>query len=130
MAKFSVVLISLYIAIYDIKDHRIRNLHLLIFLLPLALSAHRASFLPSVLSILLALLTCILFRIGGGDFKLFSLLVLTQGDTVLTRQYFTLFLISISCSLAISLFFKRSLTGSIALAPSILAPFLLLYLDI
>jgi Flp pilus assembly protein protease CpaA len=84
--------------------------------------------------ILSALVLSISLGIGGGDFKLFSLLLLAQGQLVISREYFQLLSLCIGASLLIAtmlaLKMKQRLAGSIPLAPSILAPFVAIYLDI
>jgi Flp pilus assembly protein protease CpaA len=84
--------------------------------------------------ILSALTLSISLGIGGGDFKLFSLLLLAQGQLLISREYFQLLALCIGASLLLSsmlaLKMKQRLAGSIPLAPSILAPFVAIYLDI
>ena len=71
-----------------------------------------------------------IFKVGGGDFKLLSLLFLTQGEVVASARYFTFLFLSLSAALFISAISRRSLRGSIPLAPSLLLPFVVIYLDI
>jgi hypothetical protein len=72
----------------------------------------------------------LIFNIGGGDFKLFAILVSTQGLLIASAAYFSLFLACSTLSLIFSVLLHGGLRGSIPLAPAILAPFLYLYLAI
>jgi hypothetical protein len=56
--------------------------------------------------------------------------VLTQGSIIATPEYASRFMITITLLVAISVIRHRKVAGSIALAPAILAPFLLGYLGI
>lgn len=121
---------SLVISFIDIRDHRIYNSHLLIFAIPLSISSHRISLIEILGLVLLALTFSLSFGIGGGDFKLFALLIAAQGGLIASATYFDLFFISASLSSLIFLSIHRNFRASIPLAPAILAPFLYLYLAI
>ncbi len=129
-----IIILSIAISLIDIKEHRIYNTHLLIFGLPLFFQMRSLPWLPTFLFILVALALSMSFGIGGGDFKLFSLLLLSQGQLIISREYFQLFALCIGVSLllttVLALKMKQKLGGSIALAPSMLAPFVAVYLDI
>jgi Flp pilus assembly protein protease CpaA len=130
MLTFAITLFSFWIALYDLKTHLIRDKDLLAFAPLLMISPHFTTLTSALLVISCALLSCIALSIGGGDFKLFSLLVVFQGSVIGTFQYFSRFMLSVSVLVLISLMRNRNLSGSIALAPAILAPYLLGYLDI
>ncbi len=134
LIALSILIISLAISLIDIKEHRIYNLHLLIFALPLLFQMRPLPFLQTFMVILSALTLSISLGIGGGDFKLFSLLLLAQGQLLISREYFQFLALCIGASLLLSsmpaLKMKQRLVGSIPLAPSILAPFVAIYLDI
>jgi Flp pilus assembly protein protease CpaA len=129
-----IIILSIAISLIDIKEHRIYNTHLLIFALPLLFQMRPLPFLQTFMVILSALTLSISLGIGGGDFKLFSLLLLAQGQLLISREYFQLLALCIGASLLLSsmlaLKMKQRLVGSIPLAPSILAPFVAIYLDI
>jgi Flp pilus assembly protein protease CpaA len=114
----------------DIREHRIYNWHLLILLLLLAYNAKYSSLFTSVVAIVGIWTLSIACNIGGGDAKLLSLLVIFQGQSLLTVRYFSLVLISSSLSLLVYLLHKRTLQGSLPLAPAILLPFIAIYLNI
>lgn len=130
MVASAVTCISLLIAFIDIREHRIRNTHLLLLAIPLSITRYQISWIEILVFVLLTLVISLVFRVGGGDFKLFSLLIATQGELIASAIYFYLFAISVSVSSAISLVIRRNLSASIPLAPAILAPFLYLYLAI
>jgi Flp pilus assembly protein protease CpaA len=130
MLKVAIALFSLWIALYDLKTHRIRDKDLLGFALLLMISPRFISFTSALVLISLALVSCLVLNVGGGDFKLFSLLVLSQGTEIVSSQYFLRFMLAISVLVLLSFARNRNFSGSIALAPAILAPFLLGYLDI
>lgn len=134
MLKVLVLLISASICFIDLRSHRIPNE--LTFLLAVSLlfdsvTAQLIGFLvASVFSILIAYVG----QIGAGDVKLFLVLIATSGSLVLSQQYFLgMALISLCALLASFLNMRRKgIKGlySIAFAPSILIPFLALYLAI
>ncbi len=130
MLTFAITLFSFWIALYDLKTHLIRDKDLLAFSALLMISPQFTTLTSALLLISCALLSCVALKIGGGDFKLFSLLVVTQGSVVGTSQYFSRFMLAISVLVLISLIRNRNFSGSIALAPAILAPYLLGHLDI
>jgi len=122
------LLTSIYICIVDVRSHRIPNWSLL----PLALSLVVDSSAPSfkVLTLTLSLLWSVglLFGVGMGDIKLLSLLLLLQGSQILDFRY----LLNACLVASVTIFFKllmgSGLRGEVALAPTILIPFLLGYL--
>ena len=78
----------------------------------------------------MALSLSVAFKIGMGDFKLFSALVITQGALVLTVDFLSrLFLITL-ITVIITVVRRTGLSGSIAFAPCIAIPFGLVYLGI
>lgn len=130
MVAYLVMAMASIIVLIDVREHRIRNSHILIFAIPLSISSSRISLAEIFFIALTAFIVCLLFGVGGGDFKLFSILVATQGSLVASFAYFSLFLLSTSFALLISVSLQGGLRGSIPLAPAILAPFLYLYLGI
>ena len=121
---------SLGIAIYDLRLHLIKDRAVLLYAVFLALDPHPTR--PGVIAIILlgALLLTLVFNFGGGDFKLFTALTLTQGALVVSRGYLLGTVLVLSISLVIHLLKRGSLQGSLACAPALLLPFLVLYLDI
>ena len=134
MVDAAVIFICACICSVDIRSHRIPNelsLLLGIVLLFDSVTAHLIGFL--VASALTLLITYV-GKIGAGDVKLFLVLIATSGSLVLSQQYFLGMALVSLCLLLASLFNMRrkGIEGlnSIAFAPSILIPFLALYLAI
>jgi Flp pilus assembly protein protease CpaA len=130
MVALSVIAFSLLISYVDVKKHLIYNRHLALFAIPLIVTSETAPISIIFIAAFLALVISLLCRIGGGDLKLFCLLLFTHGALITTYRYFALFFIAISIAVLLTLLRRRSLKGSLPLAPPILAPFLYLYLDI
>ena len=91
---------------------------------------HFANSTIVTLSLIFALALTLLCRIGMGDFKLWSVLLITNGNLILTLRYFNYFALATIVLLMIFLIRNRNLNGSAPFAPVILAPFLLVYLGI
>ncbi len=121
---------SISISVIDIGEHRIYNVHLLLFGVLLSFNSAPIAFFNALTLIVLALALSILFKIGGGDFKLFSLLVVLQGENVLTSQYLVLVSAALTLTLLATAMIKGTLATSAPLAPAILAPFVAIYLGI
>lgn len=130
MVDLIIVFFALHISIVDIKSHLIRNSELLFYAIPLSLHSHRLPLSHSALAITLAFGPCLIFKIGGGDLKLFSLLTMTQGYLIITQSFFLHMYVAILILLVATYLRHRKWSQSVPLAPAILAPFLLAYLDI
>lgn len=125
-----VLLISILISYIDLRSHRIPNCLNLALFSVLLFDMHRNPWRSSFALLTAVLLISILCRIGGGDIKLFGVLVVTQGRYVASFDYLRGVLIATFLMVMVTVAYRRSLQGSIALAPVILAPFLWLYLEI
>ena len=125
-----VMLISLVISYIDLRSHRVPNRHNLALFSVLLFDMHRIPWRSSFALLSAVLLISILCRVGGGDIKLFSVLIVTQGSYLASCDYLRGLLIATVLMVAMTVAYRRSLQGSIALAPVILAPFLWLYLEI
>ncbi len=130
MVQALVAIVSLYISWVDFREHRIYNRDLIVFGVILSLNSNPIPFKWSVSIIILALVVTILFRIGGGDFKMFSVLLLTHGGAVASAEYVSYLFMALSVSLLIASVRYRTLSCAVPLAPSIALPFLLIYLGI
>jgi len=134
MVEVGVLALSVWISVIDLKSHRIPN-ELSISLGLLLLFDTVTTELSSLLiASVLVLLIAYLGQVGAGDVKLLLILTSTSGSLVLSQQYF-LGMALISLSMLLSSFSIARLKGhkaprSLAFAPSILAPFLALYLAI
>ena len=128
---FSVLLIlSLFISVRDIAEHRISNRSNFALLLLLLSDPHCASIKVALLGLFITVFTSILLGFGGGDIKLLSVLIMSQGSIVIARDFLQLFLFGAGVSLLIAIAARRSLTGALPMAPAILTPFVIRYLAI
>lgn len=130
MVQALIAIGSLYISWVDLREHRIYNRDLIAYALVLSLKANPIPFKWILSILILALLATILFRIGGGDFKLFAVLLLTHGVEIASTEYFSCFFFALSASLLIASIRHRTLHCAVPLAPAIALPFLLIYLGI
>jgi Flp pilus assembly protein protease CpaA len=129
---FNALVISacLFISIRDIQTHRISHQSNLLFFLLLLLKPQPTSLIAISLILILSFVASILLGIGGGDFKLFAALTITQGALVRSERYLLGLVLTLAVSTLISFAFTRSLRTAIPLAPALLAPFALSYLAI
>jgi Flp pilus assembly protein protease CpaA len=122
--------LTLFISVQDIRLHLITHKSLLLFT-----AASFALFSPPpftlLLTSLLALfLITLLTDIGGGDIKLISILILTQGNIWLTPES-ALFALSLAPVLVLALALRnRAWPTSVPMAPILLAPLAYFYLAI
>jgi Flp pilus assembly protein protease CpaA len=130
MLALAVFSLSIYICLRDIALHRISNYSNFALLILLSLDLDLAPPRLVLVALLFAISISAICRFGGGDFKLLALLIATQGAVVISREYLELFLLAASISLTLAVVVRRSLAGSIPMAPAILTPFLILYLAI
>jgi Flp pilus assembly protein protease CpaA len=130
MLSLFVLILSLCISVRDIAEHRISNFSNFALFLLLLFDPHFASIKVALLGIFITVCLSIFSGFGGGDIKLISLLIMSQGSIVIALDYFQLFLISSTVSLAIAVVARRSFAGAIPMAPAILTPFMIRYLAI
>ena len=134
MFKFIVPALIFWICTVDIRTHRIPNPLTLLLAVALLFDAVSAELYGFLIASPLSLLIAFVGKVGAGDVKLFLLLVATSGSLVLTPDYFlgmaVTSLLARTTSLVISHLKGSELPRSIAFAPSILIPFLLLSLAI
>lgn len=134
MVEVLVLILCAWICVVDVKSHRIPNE--LSFLLAGVLLFDSVT--AQLFCALIASVSCLLIayagKVGAGDVKLFLVLIATSGSLVLTQGYFLGMAFASLLALVASLFTShlkgREAPRSIAFAPSILIPFLLLYLAI
>ena len=134
MLKVLVLSISASICFIDIRSHRIPNRLTLLLAMALLFDSESSSFYSFLTASTAALLIADLGKVGAGDVKLFLALVATSGTLVLSQNYFLGMALTSAALLLCSVINSR-LKGArrptaIAFAPSILIPFLALYLDI
>ena len=130
MPQWFIVSLLVFITIVDFHTHRITNISLFILGLALFTDRNSASFIYTLIAVAMALWLCVAFKIGMGDFKLFSVLVITQGTLVLTVDFLAHLLLVTLVTVTITTVRRKGLSGSIAFAPCIAIPFGLVYLGI
>lgn len=134
MYEVLVLALTLLISLFDIRTHRIPNHLTLLLAIVLLFDNLRADLYGVLIASPLCLLVAYLGKIGAGDVKLFLVLIATSGSLVFTPGYFLgmalISLLALVTSLVISHLKGREVPRTIAFAPSILIPFLLLYLAI
>lgn len=128
MVQILIAVGSLYISWVDLREHRIYNRDLLIFAGILALDLNEIAMKWIGLLLALSLILTMLLRIGGGDLKLFSVLLLTQGRIIVSIQYLNYLLAGLLLSLLITALHHRTLNCTVPLAPAIALPFLVIHL--
>lgn len=134
MVDAAVIFICAWICSIDIRSYRIPNKLTLSLAFLLLIDSVTAQLLEFLVASALTLLIAYVGKIGAGDVKLFLVLIATSGSLVLSQQYF-LGMALVSICLLLASFFNMRRKGiealhSIAFAPSILIPFLALYLAI
>jgi Flp pilus assembly protein protease CpaA len=126
----SIILFSFYIAYVDIRTHTISDKKNFLLLLLLLVDIHSLSLPHFFLAWLALILICLVAHLGGGDFKLLTVLLATQGKLLLSASYGIGFTIAASASFLVVLLIRRNLGGSVPMGPAILAPFAISYLAI
>lgn len=120
--------ITLYILISDIRFHRIPNISLLFLTIALLYSMHQISAVKIALILIFMWILGIFSKVGMGDLKLLTILILLQGEVVIDSRTWILFSVCTLLSIIFHRLVERSLKGEIPLAPAILVPFVSVYL--
>jgi Flp pilus assembly protein protease CpaA len=130
MLELLVFATVVHISIYDYRNLRIRNVDSALLALLFAFDLRPSSLLTTISWIAISIVTFHLVRIGMGDLKLWIVLVLTEGQIVLSIAY--LHRLVLTAVLVVFGFWLKSgtLRGTIAFAPVLLIPFISLYLAI
>lgn len=120
--------ITLYISFSDIRFHRIPNISLLFLIIALLYPVHQISQVKIVLILIFIWILGILSKVGMGDLKLLTILIVLQGEVVIDSRTWILFSVCTVLSIIFHRLVERSLKGEIPLAPAILVPFVSVYL--
>jgi Flp pilus assembly protein protease CpaA len=130
MLELLVLATVVHISIYDYRKLRIRNVDSAFLGFLLTFNLRPSSLLTTISWIAISIVTFHLIRIGMGDLKLWIVLVLTQGQIVLSIDY--LHRLVLTAVLVVCVFWLKvgTLRGAIAFAPVLLIPFISLYLAI
>lgn len=130
MVAIVTVLISLRIIVIDLQSHRIPNLLSLILGLTLLFDLNQVPASDTLLASSIAITTSLVAKVGGGDIKLFIVLLATSGALILTPQYFLgMAVVSLLTTALLGLRDKK-LPRDLPFAPALLIPFLASYLAI
>jgi len=134
VVQYLVLAICLCICVVDIRSHRIPNALSLWLAVALLFDSVTVQLVDLLIAAIICMVIAYLGKIGAGDVKLFLALVATSGSLILTLDYF-LGMALISLCVLVATFLSTRFKGhdnprSIAFAPSILIPFLALYLAI
>ena len=125
----SLIVFGAYICVSDIRFHRIPNLSLLFLTCALIPSIKLLSF-TWILSLIIALWALgFVAKIGPGDLKLLTILIIMNGEIILNSLMWIIFTLISALSIVIHTLARRSVRGEIPLAPAIVIPFTALYLS-
>lgn len=130
MLTATIILFALYIALRDLQTHTITNKINFAFFLLLLIDTNPLSLRHLLLAWLTLIIVSLVTQLGGGDFKLITVLLVTQGKVLLSAHYGSGIAIAITLTVLISLLFRRNLDDSVPMGPAILAPFTISYLAI
>jgi prepilin peptidase CpaA len=123
------ILITLYISLSDLRFHRIPNSSLLILTFILLYSTRMIPITLNMIVLSSIWLIGLLGKIGMGDLKLLTILMVLQGQILLNPIYWIFFTAIALISITLHILLRRTIRGEIPLAPSILLPFTALYLS-
>ena len=128
LASVLLIGLALYICVMDIRCHRIPNASILGMTIVLIYPNHSLDLPLASFSLLLIWILGIFSKVGMGDLKLLTVLLLLQGEILLRPKTLTIGALVITIMIAIHLIVNKSIKGDIALAPAILIPFTMAYL--
>jgi Flp pilus assembly protein protease CpaA len=130
MLSATIILFTLYIALRDLQTHTITDKSNFALFLLLLFSANPLPLPDLFLAWIALIIICLVTQLGGGDFKLLTVLLATQGKVLLSANYGSGIAIAISLTVLISLLIRRNLDDSVPMGPAILTPFTISYLAI
>ena len=120
-----ILLLSLYISIFDLRHHRITDLSVLLISVLLFIEGDfHIYFLTGILFIVPLLLFGIFGGLGGGDVKFLTAVGLLAIPVGSITTYVTILVMAISILTALTVAARMRLRGNIALAPAICASYL------
>jgi len=125
-----ILLVSLYISLFDLRHHRITNLSVLLISALLFINSDFHIYVLTGIIFLGPLLVLGIFGgLGGGDVKLLMAVALVAIPVEAISAYLVFLLLAISILTALTIAMRRRLRGNIALAPAICASYLALLLS-
>jgi Flp pilus assembly protein protease CpaA len=125
----TLIAMTTYISISDIKFHRIPNTSLLILTLTLLYSTHTISMTSTLIILFSIWLAGLLAKMGMGDLKLLTILLILQGQIPINPIFLILFAAIALLSIIFHMLARGTMRGEIPLAPAILIPFTGIYLS-
>ena len=125
----TLIVMTAYISISDIKFHRIPNTSLLILTLTLLYSTHTISATSTLIILFSIWLAGLLAKMGMGDLKLLTILLILQGQILINPIFWILFAAIALLSIIFHMMARGTIRGEIPLAPAILIPFTGIYLS-
>jgi len=130
MLPATIILFILYIAFNDLRTHMITDKSNFALLLLLLFDANPLPLLHLLLAWLILIAICLATQLGGGDFKLLTVLLATQGKVLLSASYGVGIATAASLTVFVVLLLRGNLDDSVPMGPAILAPFAISYLAI
>jgi Flp pilus assembly protein protease CpaA len=125
----TLIVMTTYISISDIKFHRIPNTSLLTLTLTLQYSTHTISTTSTLIILFSIWLAGLLAKMGMGDLKLLTILLILQGQILINPIFLILFAAIALLSIIFHMLARGTMRGEIPLAPAILIPFTGIYLS-
>jgi len=128
IASLLLIGLTLYICVIDLRFHRIPNDSIVGITIVLIYPINPLNLQIASFSLLLIWLIGITSKVGMGDLKLLTVLLVLQGEILLRPISLAVSALVITLMIGIHLAVNKSLKGDIALAPAILIPFTVAYL--
>jgi Flp pilus assembly protein protease CpaA len=125
----TLIMMTAYISISDIKFHRIPNTSLLILTITLLYSTHTISMTSTLIILCSIWLVGLLAKMGMGDLKLLTILLILHGQILINPIFWIFFAAIALLSIIFHILARGTMRGEIPLAPAILFPFTGIYLS-
>ena len=120
-----IILLSIYISLFDLWHHRITNLSIVLISALLLIEGNfQIYFLTGILFFGVLLLMGIFGGVGGGDVKLLVAVALVAIPVEAITIYLSFLVVAISILTVLTIAVRFRIRGDIALAPAICASYL------
>jgi hypothetical protein len=120
-----IILLSIYISLFDLWHHRITNLSIVLISALLLIEGNfQIYFLTGILFFGVLLLMGIFGGVGGGDVKLLVAVALVAIPVEAITTYLSFLVVAISILTVLTIAVRFRIRGDIALAPAICASYL------
>ena len=120
-----IILLSIYISLFDLWHHRITNLSIVLISALLLIEGNfQIYFLTGILFFGVLLLMGIFGGVGGGDVKLLVAVALVAIPVEAITTYLSFLVVAISILTVLTIAVRFRIRGNIALAPAICASYL------